>query len=412
MATVQKRGGTYRILFMYQGKRHSLSLGKVKASDADAKALGVQKILAFHKSGYERIPPGVDIVEYMRHDGREVQPVAGSDPSRPAFGSGRKNGLSLQILSEQFIAARSMALEESTIVSMRSHLSHIARTLGKHFPLAELARDDLQRHINRRVKEVSATTASKEIVTLRTAWGWACDAGLLDAKWPGRGLSYPKTDDTLPFMTRAEIERRIKEGGDPKALWPCLYLAAEEITLFLDHVQQAARPPWLYAMVCLAAHTGARRSELIRAEKQDVDLTGTITIREKKKARGKTTTRNVPMSSRLKEALTDWLKVHPGGKWLFCHGKVLRSRVKRSEPMPISRNVANDQLKKTLANSRWEVVRGFHVLRHSLISTLAAEGVDSRLIMDMVGHLTADIHRRYTHLTPKAKEKAIRGVFG
>ena len=54
----------------------------------------------------------------------------------------------------------------------------------------------------------------------------------------------------------------------------------------------------------MAAHTGARRSEMIRAERQDVDFeAGIITIREKKRVRGKVTTRRVPMSSRLKEAL-------------------------------------------------------------------------------------------------------------
>src|SRR5271168_1850760 len=86
--------------------------------------------------------------------------------------------------------------------------------------------------------------------------------------------------------------------------WECLFLREPEIARFLDFVQQRKAPEWVYPMCVMAAHTGARRSEMLRAERQDVDFeAGIITIREKKRVRGKVTTRRVPISSRLKDAL-------------------------------------------------------------------------------------------------------------
>ncbi len=85
-------------------------------------------------------------------------------------------------------------------------------------------------------------------------------------------------------------------------------------------------------MFYFAAHTGARRSEVVRVLGADVDFAGgTVLVREKKRARGKRMTRRVPLSPLLTEALREWLKEHPGGPYLFCHeGEVFRCK-KRSK---------------------------------------------------------------------------------
>ncbi len=58
------------------------------------------------------------------------------------------------------------------------------------------------------------------------------------------------------------------------------------------------------------------------------------------------------------------------------------------------------------------MLKGFHALRHSFISCLASEGVDQRIIDDFVGHCSEEQRRRYRHLVPDVKQKAIAGVFG
>ena len=57
----------------------------------------------------------------------------------------------------------------------------------------------------------------------------------------------------------------------------------------------------------------------MRVTDVDLDL-GIVRVREKKRARGKRTTRDVPLSPALAEVLKKWLAEHPGGPSLFCHG--------------------------------------------------------------------------------------------
>src|SRR5205823_5932178 len=55
------------------------------------------------------------------------------------------------------------------------------------------------------------------------------------------------------------------------------------------------------------------------------------------------------------------------------------------EAAAVTRDEAHDHLKRTLAGSKWQALKGYHVLRHSFISCLAADGVDQRVIDDFVG---------------------------
>jgi integrase len=164
-------------------------------------------------------------------------------------------------------------------------------------------------------------------------------------------------------------------------------------------------------MVAMAAHTGARRSELIRSRVSDFQ-NDTVTIRELKRVKGKNSTRRVPVSSLLRIAMDEWFTIHAGGQYTFCMGPVARSRTRRGEPTPVTRDQAHDHLKRTLAGSKWEKLRGWHVLRHSFISNCALKGIDQRIIDSFVGHTTEEMRRRYTHLFPSAKKDAIKTVFG
>ena len=65
-----------------------------------------------------------------------------------------------------------------------------------------------------------------------------------------------------------------------------------------------------------------------------------------------------------------------------------------------------------MPGSKWDTLRGYHVLRHSFISALASEGVDQRVIDEIVGHQSVEQQRRYRHLYPKIMKDAISRVFG
>jgi integrase len=77
----------------------------------------------------------------------------------------------------------------------------------------------------------------------------------------------------------------------------CRVLSLPEIDELLKVVKQSPHQHFLYPLFVFAAHTGSRRSEMIRSKLADIDFDADmITIHERKKAHDKRTTRRVPMS--------------------------------------------------------------------------------------------------------------------
>ncbi len=74
MAGLQERGGSYRIIFRHHGKRHSLPVGKVDPSEAEAQ---VDYLLMRLKQRLVSLPDGCDIVTFLRNDGKlsDARPV-------------------------------------------------------------------------------------------------------------------------------------------------------------------------------------------------------------------------------------------------------------------------------------------------------------------------------------------------
>jgi integrase len=439
MASLQQRTGTYRVIFRFHGKQHFVMIGKVSLQEAEAKAAQIEYLLMRLKQGLIELPPGTDIVEFVQHDGKPPAPATPVSASRKT--------LTLVTLRDRYLATGATGREKSTLYTLRIHFNHLCATLGEKFPLEGLGQADLQRHIERRAAlGISPVTTRKEITTLRTAWHWAVHDGLLSGDYPNKGLIYPKDDELPPYQTREEIERQVAAGGlapeEVNDLWDALYLRPDEIAELLEYVRTHARHAWIYPLVCVAGHTGARRSELIRMLASDVDFVGgSVIVREKKRVKGKRSTRRAPLTPLLRDAFSAWLSVHPGGRSLFCQSGEIAHSKKRSRttghqngkgrattlkgraasvkkrvtlpgPEPLTVGECHDHFKRTLAGSKWEVVRGLHTLRHSVASCLAAAGVDQRIIDDMLGHVSEEMRRRYRHLTPEFKSQAVLSVFG
>ena len=448
MATLQERNGSFRVLFLYCGKRRTFTIGAVSRDEAEAKVNQTDYLLMRLKQGLIQIPPGIDVVTFVEHDG--MPPKSAAVPA----GVPNRDPLTLGRLRDRYLDTHSNGtLEETTLDGIRLHFKHLVSSLGEKFPAQELGLGDLQLHVDRRAKDrgtrgrkLSPATIRKEIITLRTAWNWGVQTGLVSGKFPfNKNLRFPKMDEKPPFQTHEEIERQITRGGvsaaEKQDLWDCLYLRANEIAELLEYVRMNATQPWVFPLFCTAAHTGARRSELLRLDVNDVDFEAdTILVHEKKRARGKRTTRRVSLTPFLKTVLQEWAGVHPGGRRLFCQNDLVARSKKRSKStghkgektretkltgrmasvrtreragvLPLTRNEAHDHFKRTLEGSKWEVLKGYHTLRHSFISCLAAAGVDQRIIDEFVGHQTDEQRRRYRHLVPDVKQKAIAGVFG
>lgn len=161
--------------------------------------------------------------------------------------------------------------------------------------------------------------------------------------------------------------------------------------------------PMMHPMLLLCAHTGARISEVRRLRVADLDLkAGTVLFREKKKSKSADTLRRGRLTPALVSALGGWLAGrHPGGPLVFC----------RRAGETLTDHVVKNLFRRAVAKSKWSVLRGYHVLRHSFASNLAA-ATDQRVIDELMGHTTEEMRKRYRHLFPEHKDAAVLGVYG
>jgi site-specific recombinase XerD len=276
MATLQLRVESWRAIFRYQGQQHALTLGKLPEQQARLRLARIEEILLKIKQGWLEVPLGCPITEFIEHDGKP--PQAKEATKTTTCGQ----------LRERYTEVTSNgSIEANTLYTLKIHLKHIQDTLGASFLLSGLNHNHLQNHIDRRRKKVAGVTIKKEITTFGAAWAWAIRAKLVEGPYPSDGLRYPIDKEPLPYMTLAEINRRIKAGGDRIELYEALYLDAKQISEVLTFVKKQPMPNWVYPMFVMAAHTGARRAEMLRAEIGDIDLKNhVVTLREKKKTRG------------------------------------------------------------------------------------------------------------------------------
>jgi hypothetical protein len=83
MASLQLRGKSYACIFCWHGKRRWFTIGKVSAAEAESKAAQVEYLLMRLGQGLIELPPGVGIVDFVRHDGNPPSVSPGPRSPRP-----------------------------------------------------------------------------------------------------------------------------------------------------------------------------------------------------------------------------------------------------------------------------------------------------------------------------------------
>lgn len=367
MATLEKRtgprGDSFRLVFWINSKRYSRKLDVTGEQAAKTALANAVEQLTLYLSNKIAPPPGADLAAWITTSGRVAKELT------------TDNLLPLGSVFEKYAVAQSFqkvprhkdrpitkdtvfvwrpigttaVIEPSTLLTVQIHLRHFTRILGADRPLGSITFDDLQRYIDRRKlekkkigKQISAVTLRKEIVTLSSIWTWATNKGTVNGGFPGKKLKFPATTEAPRFQTWKEIERQIKNGGD-ESLWDCLFLSTDEIAKLLAYAHERSYKPYVYPMLLTAAHTGARRSELIRSQAEDIDFKAkVITIRERKRERGHHGTRSVPMSLLLAKTLKKWLA-----------GRTSGPTFQWKPGTPLTKDEVHTHLEFTLDNSKW-----------------------------------------------------------
>jgi integrase len=412
MSSLEQRGtGQYHLVFRFGGRKFKKALKTTQTDVAEAARVRLDENLRLVATGRLVIPEDADIPTFLLSDGKLNEKPSLSAP------------LTLSKFFQDYLGQLpDGSMESNSLYTAKIHMVHFERILGEKFSVRSMGLFDLQRYVRERGKEkgrrdafVSPTTIRKELATFSAIWNWGRAVGQVNGSFPNKGLRFAKTNEKPPFQTREEIDRQLARGGlsesEQEALWDCLYLTPANLEKVLKVVKNQAEQPQVYLMVLMAAHTGARRSEILRSLVQDFNLeSNMVVIREKKRAKGRRTTRVVPLSPLLAKSMADWLKIHPRCKYMFCQ-PISTDGKATQDYEPIRTGQATDFLQRCLHGTDWQKVRGWHVFRHSFISNCASKGIDQRMIDSWSGHQTEEMRRRYTHLFPDSQQEAMKKLF-
>lgn len=163
--------------------------------------------------------------------------------------------------------------------------------------------------------------------------------------------------------------------------------------------------------VCLTTiySCGLRLSEGTHLKVENIDGDrGYINVRQSKGHMGNKD-RNVPLPKKTLALLREQWKSHGNQVWIFP--SVARGgKNMPSATTPVSNSSVQVAFRKALKPAGINKKATVHTLRHSWATHLLEAGINLRLIQAWLGHSTPATTSVYTHLTEKAKSKAIKSI--
>ncbi|MEK6238122.1 MAG: tyrosine-type recombinase/integrase, partial [Planctomycetales bacterium] len=407
----------YHISFRFGGVQFNPSLKTKDRPEAERKKVLVEETISLLNAGRINLPDNLSRQEVLR-----FILSGGKQAMKPVI----KKVADLQTVIDEYFESYIAGKEPSTIAGERIHVNHFVKELGATIPFARITKDVLQQYAAARQKKkgqrgrkISGKTVKKEFRTFSQIWKTAQAKGYVTGKNPCSEVRVDLPDEKPRFRTWGEIEAIIARGGlsedEQRLLWDCLFLDEQQISELLGHTATNAHP-FLHAAFSFAAYTGARRAEIIRSRVEDWDFErDVVVIREKKGSRKQNVTfREVNMHSALKVTMLGWFQnQHPGGGHaIMVPANLPRSKFKSDAPEPLRPDQAHHHFDSAVAGSRWTILKGWHVLRHSFCSNCARRGVPDVVIDAWMGHRgNEEIKKRYRHLYPDDKAKYIQSLF-
>lgn len=422
MAGIRKRSkGVWFVNFRLGGELFEVSLNTKSDPTAERMKTQVEETVELIKRGRITLPPDADrdaIARFVINGGKvtEKPKVA---PKKVTF----------EEVALAYLESKRLDPSEKTRYGRLSTTKNRDGViLDPKSPIVELTTEDFQRYAKTRLKDrglggktLSTDTLGREFAVFGRIWAYGQkNLGTipLTALNPTKSVHLDDPPDKLPFMTWDQIDSIVGRGGlseeDEKAYWDRLFLDEKQVLEVVECVRENGQP-FIHAAVAIAAFTGARRSEIMRSRLDDIDFThDRVVLREKKRKHNQGESfRSVPLHPRLKAILEDWLKVHPGNAFtIVVPHEIPRSKSKRDKPEPMTADQAQHYFQNALADSKWKVLRGWHVLRHSFCSNCARRNVPDLIIDRWMGHQGNEpIKQRYRHLFPSDETVLIRSLF-
>ncbi len=399
------KAGKARIFFRFAGTQYNKTIRVSTDNEARRACALIEETIQDLERGKLTMPSDADPAAFIMSGGKLT-----SKPKPAQMQEAQKPPTLGEVFSIYAETLTPGSKESNTMTTELVHSRHFRRVIGEKVVFDTLGVDSLQKYADKRhIEGVGRQTIHKELSTLRIVWSWALKRRHVAAPlmWKMTDLTLPKANEKPPFQTWEQITRRIERGGlteeEQAESWECLWLDQQRTRECLTWVKENGFYPFIYPMFSFAAYTGARRSELVRSERDDWDFeAGSVSIRQKKADTSKTfTRRNVPIHPDLADVMKKWFEEQPGGRWTIA----------TEDGLPIDPKAATKYFRRTLEGGKWSVLRGWHVFRHSLASNMASAQVDQRIINEILGHHTDEMERRYRHLQPREQAHALHSLF-
>ncbi|WP_339734910.1 site-specific integrase [uncultured Gimesia sp.] len=426
MASIhQKPTGIYYVTFRFpineKPKQFNRSLKTQSKKIASARCVEIEETIVLIETGRISISDGMtekEIGNFILSGGKlTAKPTA-------------IKSIKLETLWNEYAEKYAVGKEPSSIDTEKTHMNNLVLFMG-NIAIQSITTDKLQKYVKDRMnpptnfknKPVAPRTIGKEIQTFNFLWGVAQRIGYIskEKESPAKDVILPKGKAKKPFAAWEQIDEIVKHLTDEKEIkeeWDCLFLRESELEELLKFVKENARHNFIHPAFCFAIYTGARRSEIMRSEISDFDFKNKrVQIRQKKKDRTQSLSyRQIRIHPKLTEVMKDYFKNnHVGGKFTIAtlpDPKLSKARIVAVKPKPLSKDQMRQAFERTLKNSKWEVLKGWHVFRHSFCSNLAQRGKPEAAIASCMGHKpNSEVTEQYRHLFPEDMNDAMDDLF-
>lgn len=180
------------------------------------------------------------------------------------------------------------------------------------------------------------------------------------------------------------------------------FLSPEEEARLLKECK-VSRSRELYPAVLLSLRTGARQSEVMWLRWSDVFLDAEggpfLLFRDTKNG----TDRAVPLVEDAVQVLREWRQTQGGER---ATGLIFPRSLGDGKPICL-RKTFNDAVRRAgIEDFSW------HTMRHTVGSNLAMSGASMRDLMEILGHRTPAMSKRYSHLTTMHTAGVLARAFG
>jgi site-specific recombinase XerD len=449
----QRSGGRFFLLIYWKGKKHQKGLGTTDPAAAARIKLEVEEQLRRIRSGdslkaTQLLYEGFSITDVL-FGCPEIDKKLASEPEA--------NSLTLRALSDSYLEYQLPTVGPDERYNSTARFKKLCEFFENDRLVMSITDSSLTAyHAHRMGDGLNGTSVQKEFGSLKAAISWAIKTEKIPQS-PIKVWPHVKVSRLRRFEWKSDIDRMIDsqtfEHPDEKQIFlreisARMVLTTNDMRSLIKLANE--KMPELVVPLTTVCATGMRRKEMVLLRKEDFDPQRcTLLITSRKQSRTEEiTTRTIvlpenvadslrchvadiplrerslfPLFSRIDRAYNNrWVeceKNSSGKDRLLKDGRKMVMRNGRGAPMLTERITTTERakteragrlLKLLVRGTDFELMCGWHCLRHSFISACVTKGLTWEQIAEWVGHVSRRTTRLYTHFDLQDSRERIESL--